>query len=376
MGNLSPFPVGSYCSSRAWGGLEMNVLRLLRWMRERDWPTFLYTRPDSIIYERAHSVGIPVRAIVSESKLANLFDGRKLARLTADDHLRVLTLHRSHDLLMAVMAKKYRRDLKVIYSQHMHIAGNKKDLLHAWQFRALDAFVTPVNWLANQVKQRTVLDERTIRVVPRGIEVQQFVNKPVKAEARKELKLPIDAIVIGIIGRLDPKKGQDVVLRALRRVHDAGHDAHLLVVGAQTLHENTGYEAYLQSLCKELRLTPRVHFRPHQENPELAFAALDIFVLASESETYGMVTIEALASGLPVIGSDAGGTTDLVHHEVNGLRFPPGDDAALAESLLRYLNNRNFASAMATAAQEEAVERYSHIAQCDAWEKLLTKLAD
>jgi glycosyltransferase involved in cell wall biosynthesis len=277
---------------------------------------------------------------------------------------------------MSVLTRLYRpRDFGIIYCQHMHIPGNKRDLLHAWQYRRLDAFVTPISWLAERVKERTVLTDDDIRIVPRGIETDRFMNKPPQALARENLGLPQHVTILGVIGRLDPKKGQHVAIRALRRVHDSGHTAHLLIVGDRTLHEDPGYEIYLKDLVSELDLIDWVHFRPHQERPETAYAALDIFILPSESETYGMVTIEAMCSGLPVIGTDAGGTIDLIDHESTGLRFPPGDDAALADAIIRLLENPDFASTISRAAQVTAVARFSRTAQTDAWEELLRQLA-
>ncbi|HOD66534.1 MAG TPA: glycosyltransferase family 4 protein [candidate division Zixibacteria bacterium] len=370
------FPIASYCSSQAWGGLEMNVLRFLHWMRGRGWPAVLFARPGSPLLTWAAAWGLPARALQSRSKASDLLGARTLARMAAADSARVLILHQSRDLLMAVLTKIHTGNrLKVVYQQHMHIAGDKRDLLHAWQYRRLDAFVAPAPSLARQVAERTPIRPERLHVIPLGLEADRFLRKPPRSQARRQLGLPLDVPLAGIIGRLDPKKGQHVAIKALRRVHETGRPLHLLVVGAPTRGEHADYEAHLHRLADDLGLAPFVHFRSHLDEPATAYAAMDIFILASQSETYGMVTIEAMASELAVAGTDAGGTVDLIAHERNGLRFPPGDESACAAAVIRFLADPHFAGRMAAQARRDVLANFTHDRQCAQWETLLRGLA-
>jgi hypothetical protein len=79
-------------------------------------------------------------------------------------------------------------------------------------------------------------------------------------------------------------------------------------VGANTLDNTDDYEAELHALADELGIANAVYFRPFQQDVRHAYAALDIFILASQAETFGMVTVEAMAAGLPVIATRSGGT--------------------------------------------------------------------
>jgi D-inositol-3-phosphate glycosyltransferase len=368
------FPIGSYCSSHGWGGLEMNVNRFLNWMRGRGWPVFLYADPESEIVPHARSLGVPVRGVHRANELSALWKAPALARLALSDGIRVLILHQSSDLLLCSLAKRWSGGrLKIIFSQNMHL-GNKRDPIHAWQYRAIDAFVAPLPLLAEQARRQTVVSAEKIHVIPHGIEQDRFVNRPDRTEARRELGLPIDATIIGIIGRLDPKKGQHLGIRALARLHANGRRAHLLIVGDPTINEGDGYRNHLHNLVNELELGDYVHFRPYLLKPETAYGAMDIFVLTSQSETYGLVTIEAMTAGLPVIGTDSGGTVDLIAHEHNGLRFPPDDDTALAAMLTRYLNDPPMAAKLAAQGKKDALARYSHLQQCETWERLVRNI--
>lgn len=370
------YSIGSYCSSRSWGGLEMNVLRFLKWMSLRGWDTVVYAHPDSQIYRSAVERGQKVRVIRSEFKYGDLPNAIRLARMIKRDNVRVLSLHQSPDMLLGVLAKQFSRSFfKLIYSQHMHVGGVKRDLFHRWEYNKFDAWISPVQWLADRVMEQTVVGPDRIHIVPRGIEQNRFtVNRPEKSQARARLDLPTDVNLIGVVGRLDLKKCQDTVVRALDILHKQGIKPHLAIIGDKTRGEETGYAEELHQLVDDLGLTDYVHFRPHQAEQEYAYAAQDIFVLPSESETYGMVMIEALTSGLPVIGTAAGGTLGQVFPNENGQLYPPHDDAALAECLKRYLIDEEFAARMAGKAAQLAAERYSHINQCDGWERVFETL--
>lgn len=374
MSDALKFPIGSYCSSTGWGGLEMNVSRFLCWMQERGWPVMLYSDPHSGIMSHAAKIGLPSRPFAKTSGLSTLWRSRTLAHMTEHDGVRVLILHQSSDTLVCSLAKRWTGGkLKLVFSQNMHL-GNKRDAIHAWQYRQLDAFVAPLPVLAKQAQQQTVVPHERIHVIPHGVELNQFVNRIDREEARQQLHLPIEADIIGIIGRLDPKKGQHIGIEALARLHRDGINAHLLIVGDSTLGAGDSYGQSLHDLVTQSHLSEYVHFRSYLERPELAYGAMDIFVLTSQSETYGLVTIEAMASGLPVIGTDSGGTVDIIEHEKNGLRFPPDDESALASELKRYLQAPQFAARLAAQGKQDALARFSHTQQCDSWEQLLRQL--
>jgi len=371
-----PETLASYCSSPAWGGLEMHVVQQLDWMRQRGWRVILYGRPDTQMCRRASELGLATRPTAARRSVGDLAAAWRLARQTRQDGVRWLIVHQSRDLFLGAAAKTVAgARLKLLYNQHMHMGKNKKDPYHRWLYGRLDAFVTPVPWLAERVREKTTIARERIHVVPRGVELAPFVDhKPDRAAARQKLGLPPDAFLIGVIGRLDPKKGQHVAIRALRRVHDTGHPAHLLLVGAQTHDEGDAYVREIHRLVQDLNLSEFVHFRSHVDQPQWAYAALDLFVLASKSECYGMVTVEAMVSGLPVIGTNDGGTVSLIDHGRNGLLVTPLDHDELARAIIALIDDPATAQRLARTAREEGLVRFSRTTQCEAWEKLLVSL--
>ena len=370
------YRIASYCTSPSWGGLEMNVLRFLGWMKQRGWKVVLYGRPGTRMFAEASKRGLPVRPVRSTMKTGDLVNAWRLARQVKRDNVRRLVVHQSQDYFVTAFARWFSRGfMKLISSQHMHIGGTKRDLFHAWIYRRFDAWATPVQWLADRVMEKTVIPPERIHVIPRGIEIERFTdNLPSRSEARSYYHLTEDATVIGLVGRLDPKKCQDVVIEAVSEVHRKGHRPHLLFVGDQSHNEGDEYTDYVHKLAVDVGLSDFIHFHPHDKIVERAYAALDIFTMASKSECYGMVTIEAMVSGVPVIGTNDGGTVSLIDHERTGLLVPPKDVSELAQALVRLIENPDLAARLAAVARTEALQKYSHVRQCEAWEGLLENL--
>ncbi len=365
------------CPSPSWGGLEMNVERISRWLLRRGHRIVFIGDPDSILFARMSAlssvVSVPFR---SSSKGSDLLLAPQLARIIRKHDIRNMVSHLNRNFLLTALAIKLAgRNRKLVYVQHMHVGGTKRDLLHTSMYRQLDAWVTPLDIFVKPLLEKTHLKMGQISVIPFGIELDRFTkNRPIKSEARKRLSLPQDATIAGVVGRLDPKKCQHILIEACTTVHTDGSRLHLLIVGDESKNE-TGYAERLRHLVAEFQLESYVHFRPHFDEVQYAYAAMDIFALTSQSETYGMVTIEAMASGLAVIGTNEGGTPGIISDGVNGLLVPPLDAAKLSAALRKLIDDEDFRSRLSRAAESEAMQKYAHTRQCELYEQLFARLA-
>jgi len=374
---VNSFSIGMLCPSPSWGGLEMNVERISRWLSDRGHRVVFIGDPESELYNRlASSSAIISTPLESSSKASDLIRAPQLAAAVRTHNIQILISHLNRNFLLIALARKMLgKKCRLTYMQHMHVGGTKRDMLHTWMHRQLDAWITPLEMFVNPLLQKTRLKQEQIAVIPFGIELDRFTSKrPTKSDARRKLGLPEEAIVAGVVGRLDPKKGQHVLIEACARVHREGHRIHILIVGDESRHEITGYAEQLRATTRDLQLESYVQFFPHFDDVETAYAAMDVFALTSQSETYGMVTIEAMASGLAVIGTNEGGTPGIIEDGVNGLLVPPMDAESLASALLRVISDEDLRKRLAESAKREAVEKYSHIRQCELLEQLFERL--
>lgn len=197
--------------------------------------------------------------------------------------------------------------------------------------------------------------QRPARVLHPCADVNDFNpdELPRPKDARAKLGLPDVGPLIGIVGRLQRWKGIHVFVEALPHVLDAYPNAHGMVVGGK--HDlEPDYPELLHELILKHNLDDHITVAGFQENIPLWMQVMDVFVHASDHEPFGIVIVEAMALGKPVVAGASGGPREIITHEQNGLLAPYGDNETLAQRILRYLDNPDFARRMGRAAQKRA----------------------
>lgn len=202
--------------------------------------------------------------------------------------------------------------------------------------------------------------EERITVIPNALPDHGAIPPAARMAATEPLR-------VGVIGRLVPKKGVDVFLRAFRRALDRGLTAQAFIAGSG------GEEAKLQDLVRDLALTQHVRFMGWIEQPMDFFSAVDIACIPSLSEPFGIVALEALASGTAVIASSVGGLSDTIRDGQQGLLVPPGDVEALAAAITRLATDSSERARLRETGLARAAE-YSRPAIAERIESSLYRL--
>ncbi|HTK10235.1 MAG TPA: glycosyltransferase [Ktedonobacteraceae bacterium] len=173
-----------------------------------------------------------------------------------------------------------------------------------------------------------------VEVVPCGVNLQLFQPYDAPQHARERFGLHADLPILLFAGRLDPFKGPDLLLHAASLMQE---DAQVVIAGGSLAGDNDLY--HLQQLADELKISERVKFLGACPQPELPllFSAADITVVPSYHESFGLVAVESLACGTPVVATRAGGLTTVVRHGETGFLVPrcPGFFAERLDTLLR-----------------------------------------
>ncbi|HEV2994069.1 MAG TPA: glycosyltransferase family 4 protein, partial [Acidimicrobiia bacterium] len=176
-----------------------------------------------------------------------------------------------------------------------------------------------------------------VRVIPNSVDLERFTPGPPDPVVRTRLTSDPRAPLVGIVGRIDPEKGVDVLVRAMGNLTGSASHAHLVVVGSAGLAPE-GYPERVRAEADQL-LGERVRFVGRTGDVPATLKALDILVNASVAEPFGLTVLEAQASGVAVIGTRAGGIPDFVADGDNGLLVPSGDVEALTKALERLLTD-------------------------------------
>jgi glycosyltransferase involved in cell wall biosynthesis len=214
--------------------------------------------------------------------------------------------------------------------------------------------------LALEQNVRAAIPDLRGSVVYDGLELEPFLNPQNPAFVRRRFGLDEHDFVIGNVGRLVSWKGQEVFLRALARIAPQLPRLKALIVGEPDPPAETTYRQQLLDLTRQLDLADRVRFTGFASDIPAVMASLDILVHSSSSpEPFGIVIIEGMAAGKPVIATGAGGALDIIEHGSTGLLVPPGDDQAMAEALLKLARDPGQAVRLGAEARHRVLERFT-----------------
>jgi glycosyltransferase involved in cell wall biosynthesis len=209
-----------------------------------------------------------------------------------------------------------------------------------------------------------------VHVVQSGVDTERFAPGPARPGLRAELASDPKAPVILVMARLVPGKGIDDVIQAIASLPDHLGHTQLAVAGGAP---DPNYEATLRQLGTRL-LSDRVRFLGNRVDVSDLLRAADVLVLASAAEGLGLCVLEAQATGTPSIAYPAGGTAELIDHEVTGLLARQGDHHDLAHQLTRLLDDSALAERLTDAAREQVLRLRTMDSQADAHAAILDQV--
>lgn len=203
-------------------------------------------------------------------------------------------------------------------------------------------------------------DPAKISIIPPGVDLERF--RPInKKEAKQRVGLPCSDKNILFAGRIEPLKGIDTLLRAMAILQERSpqiiENCCMAIIGGDPYAEDVDDEmARLQALCNDLEIRDLVLFLGAKDQEILPnyYAAAEMVVMPSHYESFGMVALEAMAMGTPVIASEVGGLAHLVQHRQTGFHVPSRDPEALAHRIFDLLSNPHCRQLLGQNAREYA----------------------
>jgi type III pantothenate kinase len=255
--------------------------------------------------------------------------------------------------------------MPLVVTAHSLFGEHEDATIHTFMapnLRAADRVIAVSEHIAEQAVGLGVEGSR-VRVIPSGVDAHRFrpADAEAKAAARRRLTIPAETRLILFVGNLEPRKQVDVLLQATARVRHSLPEVELLVVGSG---ESAGMQDQTESLLgltEELQLTRTVRFVGRLDDAQLldAYAAADVSALPSSSEAQGIVALEAMACGLPVVASAVGGLLRTIVDQESGFLVPSGDVAALAARMTDLLSDPDRRRTVGEAARRTVERRYT-----------------
>jgi glycosyltransferase involved in cell wall biosynthesis len=252
--------------------------------------------------------------------------------------------------------------LPMVVTAHSLFGEHPEALIHEVMgpnLRAADRVIAVSPHVADQAVELGVARER-VRVIRSGVDVERFRPRDAR-QARSRLGLGAYTPVVLFVGNLEPRKQVHLLLEALQQVRRSVPDARLAIVGSGKSAGAEDQTLHLQRLAVGLDLQSAVQFTGPVDGETLLdwYAAADAFALPSSSEAQGIVALEAMACGVPVVASAVGGLLGTISDGHDGFLVPPGDVTALADRLVTLLRNRPARQTLGQAARRKVEQEFS-----------------
>ncbi len=310
----------------------MNHLRNALWMQARGHEITLVCTKKSPLEKAALdaqlsfiSIRKPVRHYAFLSALMILLSLKKRG-VTA------LMIRNTSDIsLGASIAFLSFKRIHVHFFMELMFHEQKQQLYRTIRYSFLSSWICSLEYMKKKVLSSTRIQPNKVCVIPSALDFSQ-ISALSKSEARKQLKLPVDKVLFGMIGRIDRKKRIELAILALHQLQNS--DYQLLIVGEETPDSPDSYLAELKELIQGKKLENQVHFCGFQQETGPFYRAIDALIMASDYETFGMSTIESMAHHTPVLASNAGGSKELLNTFPLGILFEPGDFISLSQAMM------------------------------------------
>ena len=336
----------------------MRVLKTSTWLQNNGHEVTLVCFPDSSLSRQAKEAGIHTAVFPFKNGIhLNLI--MRLRRFIKENNFDIIHSQFSRDLRFIIPAVEgFKKKIPVVLTKRLGSYINKKDLFHKYLYSRVDLITAISKVIKENVIETCPVDPQKVEVLYNGVNIETFVKAADKRNAiRHELNAGSN-IILGMFGRLSPGKGHEEFLHAAKEIVSQNKNVGFWIVGSPSFEEEN-YAEKIYSLAGELGLKDYVTFTGFREDVPELMNAIDILVVPSHAEAFGNVAIEGMAAARPVAASNTDGLLDIVIDGKTGLQFPPKNHPALAQTLIKLINNEELRNLFGFAGFKRAEEIFN-----------------
>ena len=344
-------------SAASFGGGERYVADLTNALHERGHDLYVALRPHSPLIEQLH---IP-KSKIKTLPLRNALDVRsahELARFVRKHEIDVVHAHMARDYSLASYAAHRNRKTKFIVTRHVLFPLSR---LHRHTLARATRIIAVSNAVAKELRNERLASDDRIVVVRNGIDVDRFNRVRANFNREEFLRskgLPAECLLAGSIGELRTLKRHDDFIRAAAIVAQQFKETQFVLAGVDP--SGTGeVRQQLDQLVTQLNLQSRFRFLGWLDDAEKLLSAMDVFVSASETESFGLAIAEAMAAGSAVVATKTEGAREVIEHETTGLLVPIGDVPRIAEAVATLLGNKQQRTDIGSRAKQAVSTQFS-----------------
>ncbi len=326
------------------------MVDLLRGLHTRGHEVFAALRPSNEWQERLAFLP-PERILhVSLRNALGVLSAQRIGEFVRDNGIQIVHAHAARDYIPASVACRVAKPAKFVLTRHVLFPMKP---FHRFALTNLSKSIAVSNAVTANLQK--IFPKEKIALIANGIDIDYRINEN-RENLRRDFRfmhdIPFDAFLIGTVGELKLLKGQRDFILAANVIAQKYPDARFVIVGKDNSFKQE-FRRELKRLVKIFRLEDRFLWLDWVEETASLFAALDVFVSASHSESFGLAILDAMANGTAIVSTATEGARELLD-ESSGKLVPIKDSVALAEAVSALLSDEDARRALSEAAQNAA----------------------
>jgi glycosyltransferase involved in cell wall biosynthesis len=346
----------------AMGGSERLIFNLVRNLDRRVFdPSIAWLTASGPLTE-FQALGVPLHPVPKVSRFDWKAMGR-LAKIIREQRIDVVNAHHFMPFVYAYYGARIANRAGLVYTEHSQAdvlnVDPKSQLLGRYLLRSSNGAIGISEAVSGTIASHFGVDRGHIHTIENGVDTQLFGDVAARRrDIRQRLGLSEADVVIGHVANFRRNKNHLFLLRAFREVVRSRPGVKLLLVGQGCDGDAENSEPDVAEFVRSQGLGDSVQMLGYRPDVHELLGALDVFCLVSYKEGLPLSLIEAMASGLPVIGTDIDGIRPVIEAETNGLLTAPDDVPGLSAALNRLIDDTALRQRMGAEARRAARERY------------------
>jgi glycosyltransferase involved in cell wall biosynthesis len=277
----------------------------------------------------------------------------RLFRLLKKQKTDIVHTHDNSTIFYGTLASRLAGVKRVVNTEHggMYFESKRKQAMNGWLWKLNDKVVCVSDAVKRDVQAMAKINDRAV-TIHNGVDLPGFDLSTDKRAARKELGLAADDFVVCTVGRLNRVKNQRMFLEAAKKMIKIFPCAKFILAGDGPERIN------LENYVRETGISAGVVFLGPRRDIPVVLRASDCFALTSDYESFGLAVVEAMAAGVPVVATNAGGVGEIVRNGETGILIEKNDVDALTTALLKIKNEKGFAETVVCRAKDFVTKQY------------------
>jgi len=344
-------------SAQAFGGGERHLADLANSLAARGHEVQAVVRPKSPLLGE---LKLPSENVTT-LPLRNALDARSassLAKLVAVRKIEIVHAHMARDYPLAAYAVRRNPSARLIVTRHVLFPLNR---LHKVTLTYVSRVIAVSHAVARELQAQALIAPEKITVIHNGIDLKRIADARSRfdrAEFCRRWDLPVESSLVGSIGTLTVLKGHEDFLQAAAKLSDSTPSAFFIVSGTESAATKQ-YRQRLERLIEQLGLTSRVRLLGRMDDISELYCALEVFVSASHSESFGLAIVEAMAAGAAVVATDTEGAKEILRDGTTGILVPIGGIWQISQVISEFLAHPEKTKAITANARTDVQQRFS-----------------